>query len=88
MSSHIHRVSKSFLIHSKQSTNKGLSFEVKEGDYNGLVATMGHLGDVKERQAATDELFEPLKQTIELLKTYNQEMSEDVHQSLEVSFSL
>lgn len=46
---------------------------------------MKHLGQVKDRQIATDEMFEPLKQTIELLKTYNQEMPDDVHQLLEVS---
>ncbi|XP_018654038.1 hypothetical protein Smp_114580 [Schistosoma mansoni] len=46
---------------------------------------MKHLGQVKDRQIATDEMFEPLKQTIELLKTYNQEMPDEVHQLLEVS---
>jgi len=44
---------------------------------------MGHLIAVRDRQAATDEMFEPLKATIELLKTYSQEMSEDVHQQLQ-----
>ena len=29
-------------------------------------------------------MFEPLKQTIELLKTYDQEMPEDTHKQLEV----
>lgn len=44
---------------------------------------MGHLMAVKERQATTDEMFEPLKQTIELLKTYDQEMPEEVHMQLQ-----
>lgn len=57
---------------------------VDEGDYNGLVECMGHLMAVKERQVATDEMFEPIKQTIELLKTYDQEMSEEVHMQLQV----
>ena len=52
--------------------------EVAEGDYDGLVNCMGHLIAVRDRQAATDEMFEPLKETIELLKTYNQEMPEEV----------
>ena len=39
---------------------------------------------VKERQQTTDNLFEPLKQTIELLKSYGQEMSDDVYQKLQV----
>ena len=63
----------------------GLTKEVKEGDYHGLVAVMGHLMAVKDRQAATDEMFEPLKQTIELLKTYGQELPEEVHMQLQVS---
>ncbi|KAJ8313224.1 hypothetical protein KUTeg_009222, partial [Tegillarca granosa] len=64
-------------------TDGGLSKTVEEGDYQGLVDCMGFLFAVKERQAATDEMFEPLKQTIELLKTYEQEMSEEVHQQLQ-----
>ncbi|GAB1599188.1 dynein beta chain, ciliary [Argonauta hians] len=66
-----------------KSANEGLTKTVEEGDYNGLVTIMGNLGAVRERQAATDEMFEPLKQTIELLKTYNQEMPEEVHTQLE-----
>jgi hypothetical protein len=53
-----------------------------EGDYDGLVKMMGILIRVKERQQATDEMFEPLRQTIELLKLYNQEMPEEVVQQL------
>jgi hypothetical protein len=49
-----------------------------------LVGCMGYLLAVKDRQATTDEMFEPLKQTIELLKTYEQEMPEEVHLQLQV----
>ena len=66
----------------------GLMKPVEEGDYDGLVGTMGHLMAVKERQSVTDEMFEPLKQTIELLKTYDQEMPEEVHMQLQVLISL
>ncbi|CAG2194980.1 unnamed protein product [Mytilus edulis] len=66
-----------------KTTDAGLEQEVEEGDYNGLVGCMGYLLAVKERQATTDEMFEPLKQTIELLKTFDQEMSEDVHLQLQ-----
>ena len=65
----------------------GLTQSVEEGDYNGLVAVMGHLMAVKDRQTVTDEMFEPLKQTIELLKTYGQEMPEEVHTQLQVQTS-
>lgn len=62
----------------------GLKKPLKEGDYDGLVEVMGHLMKVKERQAATDTMFEPLKQTIELLKTYGEEMPEETHVKLQV----
>lgn len=64
--------------------DKGLAHPIKEGDYSGLIQVMGHLMAVKERQSATDDMFEPIKETIELLKTYNQDMSDEVHLQLEV----
>ncbi|XP_006886407.1 PREDICTED: dynein heavy chain 17, axonemal [Elephantulus edwardii] len=64
-------------------TRLGLTIPLKEGDYNGLVEVMGHLMKVKERQMTTDDMFEPLRQTIELLKTYGEEMPEEVHTKLQ-----
>uniref|UniRef100_A0A8C8WRI9 Dynein axonemal heavy chain 17 n=1 Tax=Panthera leo TaxID=9689 RepID=A0A8C8WRI9_PANLE len=61
----------------------GLTKPLKEGDYDGLVEVMGHLMKVKERQVATDNMFEPLKQTIELLQTYGEEMPEETHVKLQ-----
>ncbi|KAI3381366.1 hypothetical protein SNEBB_008024 [Seison nebaliae] len=61
----------------------GLSKKLKDGDYDGLVECMDHLGKVKERQNTTDEMFEPLKETIELLKTYGQELPDQVHLQLQ-----
>ncbi|CAN0133991.1 unnamed protein product [Rangifer tarandus platyrhynchus] len=61
----------------------GLTKPVKDGDYDGLVEVMGHLMKVKERQTATDNMFEPLKQTIELLKSYGEEMPEETHVKLQ-----
>ncbi|XP_033038308.1 dynein heavy chain 17, axonemal isoform X3 [Trachypithecus francoisi] len=61
----------------------GLTKPLKEGDYDGLVEVMGHLMKVKERQVATDNMFEPLKQTIELLKTYGEEIPEEIHLKLQ-----
>ena len=57
---------------------------VEEGDYDGLVSVMGHLMQVKNRQPAADHMFEPLKETIELLTTYGQELPDAVHQQLQV----
>lgn len=65
-------------------TDVGLTTEVAEGDYKGLVDVMGHLMAVKDRSVTTDEMFEPLKHTIELLRSYDQEMSEETHSLLQV----
>ena len=65
---------------SKQS----LTQNVEEGNYDQLVEVMIQLQAMKDRQPTTDNMFEPLKQTIELLRTYGQELSDDVHQKLEV----
>ncbi|KAK2490477.1 LOW QUALITY PROTEIN: hypothetical protein MC885_016050 [Smutsia gigantea] len=64
-------------------TRMGLTKTLKEGDYDGLVDVMGHLLKVKERQVVTDNMFEPLKQTIELLKTYGEKMPEEIHVKLQ-----
>lgn len=63
----------------------GLSRQVEEGDYGGLVEVMGHLLAVKERQHTTDAMFEPLQQTIALLKVYEQELPDVVYKQLEVN---
>uniref|UniRef100_A0A8C0BA58 Dynein axonemal heavy chain 17 n=1 Tax=Buteo japonicus TaxID=224669 RepID=A0A8C0BA58_9AVES len=65
-----------------QEANDGLSKPLEEGDYDGLVGVMGHLMRVKERQAATDSMFQPLKETIALLSTYGEEMPEEIHLQL------
>lgn len=65
--------------------NGGLQRELSEGDHQGLVDIMGHLLAVRSRQRATDELFEPLKETITLLESYGQKMPEQVYVQLEVS---
>ncbi|XP_038653360.1 dynein heavy chain 11, axonemal-like isoform X2 [Scyliorhinus canicula] len=64
-------------------TDKGLKKKVKEGDYNGLVDIMGHLMAVRDRQTTTDELFEPLKETITLLESYEQSIPDQVYMQLE-----
>ena len=61
-----------------------MSVPVKEGDYDTLVSVMTHLNQVRERMTATDEMFDPLKQTIQLLHTYGQEMPEEIHTQLAV----
>nr|XP_018673081.1 dynein beta chain, ciliary [Ciona intestinalis] len=66
-----------------ETTDNGLQLEVKEGDYDALVKVMANLVAVRERQQATDGMFEPLKSTIDLLLTYDQELPEESHAQLE-----
>lgn len=62
-----------------------MSGTVEEGDYQGLVDVMARLMAVKDKQTIADTMFEPLTQTIELLKTYQQELPDAVHLQLQVS---
>lgn len=54
-----------------------------EDDYEGLLTVMGYLFKVKERQVATDIMFEPLKQIMDLLKEYGVEFAEEVYVQLQ-----
>ena len=63
--------------------DKHLVKEVKEGEYSMLVEMMGHLGAVREKTPTYDTMFEPIKKKIELLKTYGQEMTDDVYDQLQ-----
>ena len=52
---------------------------VEEGDYDRLVSVMGYLMNVKTRAESTDDMFEPLRDTIALLQSYDQELPEEVN---------
>lgn len=67
-----------------RQADEGLQQAVNEGDYKALVNVMGYLLNVKERQANTDEMFGPLRDTIELLKFYDQDIPEEVNVLLQV----
>lgn len=69
-------------------TESRLGKKVEEGDYNALVEITGYLVAVKERQSTTDDMFEPLQHTIDLLKSYEQELPDSVYKQLEVSVSM
>lgn len=62
--------------------DKGLNVNVNDGDYDSLVNVMSHLGAVREKQPIYDMMFEPLKQKLELLKSYGQEINDDVYDRL------
>lgn len=65
-------------------TDIGLLKPLEEGDYEGLVNIMGHLFKVRERQVDYDSMFEPLSETLHLLKIYDVEMPEDVYILMQV----
>ncbi len=44
----------------------------------------GQYKEMFEYHLSADGMFEPLKATIELLKTYGEELSDEVHQQLQV----
>ncbi|XP_012283270.1 dynein beta chain, ciliary [Orussus abietinus] len=66
-----------------READQGLLQQVQPGDYAGLVNIMGYLMRVKERQPVTDEMFQPLQETIELLKFYDQDIPEEVNVQLQ-----
>ena len=66
-----------------KTADGGLSNQPQEGDLDALVSTMGVLMNVRDRQQSADDLFEPLRQTVDLLKTYDQDVSEDVAKLLQ-----
>jgi len=70
-----------------QDTALGLASKVSDGDYAGLVDIMGHLMAIRDRQISTEQHFQPLTSTAELLKTYGQQLPESVYTQLEVSQS-
>jgi dynein heavy chain len=65
--------------------DKTLVKEVKEGDFENLVAMMGHLGTVRDKMNQYDNMFDPIKKKIELLKSYDQEVPDDVFERLQVN---
>uniref|UniRef100_A0A8C4NHX8 Dynein heavy chain linker domain-containing protein n=2 Tax=Eptatretus burgeri TaxID=7764 RepID=A0A8C4NHX8_EPTBU len=66
------------------STELGISQHTEPDDLEGLLKVMGHLRSVRERKISMDDVFQSLKDTLEMLQTYGQEMLQAIHQQLEV----
>ncbi|KAJ3391292.1 hypothetical protein HDU84_006208 [Entophlyctis sp. JEL0112] len=64
------------------ATKKGLLAPIAEGDYSALIASMGLLHAVKHRMAYIDGMFEPLRKTINVLRTFGVEMPDEIHKLL------
>eukprot|EP01135_Chromosphaera_perkinsii_P002940 Nk52_evm51s230 gene=Nk52_evmTU51s230 len=59
----------------------GKSFE--NADYDTLVSAMGVLFDIKNRTDETDNMFEPLHDTISLLSKYKVDVPDEIHTLLQ-----
>ncbi|TKS81941.1 Dynein heavy chain 17, axonemal [Collichthys lucidus] len=66
-----------------QATVEGLGLPVAKANHRGLVEVMSHLLAVRDRQAATDSMFEPLRDTVILLEQYGVTIPEQVYSQLE-----
>lgn len=60
-----------------KDSKTGLSGELVEGDYNGLVKAMGLLLAVKNRGSSAEAIFESIRKTMSLLKQFSVELPEE-----------
>jgi len=69
-----------------KSKVKELSKEVVQGDYEHLVEMIGHLNEVREKTTKFDFIFEPIRNKIEFLRSYDQRCPDNVEEMLEVKY--
>lgn len=67
-----------------QTTVEGLEQPVVPGNHSGLMEVMRHLLAIRNRQAGTDKMFEPLRDITALLEQYGVTIPEQVYSQLEV----
>lgn len=67
-----------------RATVEGLNHPLANGDHHDLVEVMSHLLAVRDRQTATDKMFEPLRDTIILLEQYGVTIPDQVYLQMEV----
>lgn len=68
-----------------EEAETGLQVQLNRGDYDGLVSVMGYLLKVKERQYETDLMFQPIRETMDLIKSYGLDFEEETYTLLSVS---
>ncbi|CAB1446422.1 unnamed protein product, partial [Pleuronectes platessa] len=66
-----------------RATVEGLNHPVAKGDQHNLTELMSHLLAVRDRQTATDKMFEPLRDTIILLERYGVTVTDQVYSQME-----
>ncbi|KAK4884537.1 hypothetical protein RN001_000808 [Aquatica leii] len=62
---------------------KEMSAPITEDDYEGLLKVMSYLAKTRDRQLATDAMFDPLKEIIDLLQEYDLEFPESIFTQLQ-----
>lgn len=66
---------------------KELSVELTEEDYEGLLQVMRVLNEVRAKQdAGTDQMFEPLRDIIDVLKEYGVDFPEETYEQVCIAF--
>ncbi|XP_019728452.1 dynein heavy chain 11, axonemal isoform X3 [Hippocampus comes] len=65
------------------TTVDGLAKCLPKGDYRSLVEVMSHLLAIRDRQAVTDKMFEPLRDTVILLERHGVTIPDKVYLQLE-----
>lgn len=68
-----------------EEAETGLQVQLNRGDYDGLVSVMGYLLKVKERQYETDLMFQPIRETMDLIKSHGLDFEEETYTLLSVS---
>ncbi|XP_019220092.2 LOW QUALITY PROTEIN: dynein heavy chain 11, axonemal [Oreochromis niloticus] len=66
-----------------QATVEGLNQPIAKEDNHGFVEVMSHLLAVKDRQNATDKMFEPLRETVILLEQYGVTIPDQIYWQME-----
>lgn len=59
-----------------EEANIALKIELNKDDFDGLIQILSILNTINEKQFIYDYMFEPLKEIVDLLKTYNYEFCE------------
>lgn len=59
-----------------EEANIALKIELNKDDFDGLIQILSVLNTINEKQFIYDYMFEPLKEIVDLLKTYNYEFGE------------
>ena len=72
------------LKHFINEVERGLTQPLDEGEYSNLVKIMTCLVNVRDRAPDTEFMFEPLRQIVDLLLSYDIEFNEETYRLMQV----